>query len=147
VSLQPDPVDHTYVARVDLVPTRQPASALFAAIPIGHSNRSAYDTGRPITARQLDALTSLIDVPKIELVWFTTAHDKRVFDDLTTRATEAIIAHPHQASDDFAWYRTSWRAIQARKDGITIDPSGQSPLIRDLAKVLPYRVNRTTTAD
>jgi len=137
VRLLPDPVDHTHLARVDLVPTRQLASALFAAIPIRHTNRSAYDTGRPITQRQLDALTGLIDVPKIELVWFTTVHDKRVFGDLTTRATEAIIADPQQAADDFAWYRTSWQEIQARKDGITIDPSGQSPLIRDLAKVLP----------
>src|ERR1019366_7402547 len=56
VRLLPDPVDHTHLARVDLVPTRQLASALFAAIPIRHTNRSAYDTGRPITQRQLDAL-------------------------------------------------------------------------------------------
>jgi hypothetical protein len=67
----------------------------------------------------------------------TTVHDKRVFGDLTTRATEAIIADPQQAADDFAWYRISWQEIQSRKDGITIDPSGQWPLIRDLAKVLP----------
>ena len=87
----------------------------------------------------------LIDDPAVELVWLTKADDKRAFGDLTTRATAAIIADPRQAADDFAWYRTDWDEIQAKKDGITIDPSGKSLLIRDLAKVLP--VSRTQNND
>jgi nitroreductase len=137
VTLLPELADRTHIARVDLVPTRPSASALFAAIPNRHTNRAAYDTARPVTQRQLDMFGDLIDVPEIELVWFTKAGDKRAFGDLTMRATEAIIADPRQAADDFAWYRTDWQEIQARKDGITIDPSGESLLIRDLAKVLP----------
>ena len=137
VTLLPDLADRTHIARVDLVPTRPSASALFAAIPNRHTNRAAYDTARPVTQRQLDTFGELINVPEIELVWFTKAGDKRAFGDLTMRATEAIIADPRQAADDFAWYRTDWQEIQARKDGITIDPSGESLLIRDLAKVLP----------
>ena len=137
VTLLPDLADRTHIARVDLVPTRPSASALFAAIPNRHTNRAAYDTARPVTQRQLDTFGDLINVPEIELVWFTKAGDMRAFGDLTMRATEAIIADPRQAADDFAWYRTDWQEIQARKDGITIDPSGESLLIRDLAKVLP----------
>jgi nitroreductase len=137
VTLWPDLADRTHIARVDLVPTRPSASALFAAIPNRHTNRAAYDTARPVTQRQLDTFGDLINVPEIELVWFTKAGDMRAFGDLTMRATEAIIADPRQAADDFAWYRTDWQEIQARKDGITIDPSGESLLIRDLAKVLP----------
>ena len=90
-----------------------------------------------MTQRQFDALAGLIDVPDVELVWFTKARDKATFGALTTRATEAIIADPQQAGDDFAWYPADWAQIQAKKDGITIDPSGQSLLIRVLAKVLP----------
>jgi len=137
VTLLPELADRTHIARVDLVPTRPSASALFAAIPNRHTNRAAYDMARPVTQRQRDMFGDLIDVPEIELVWFTKAGDKRAFGDLTMRATEAIIADPRQAADDFAWYRTDWQEIQARKDGITIDPSGESLLIRDLAKVLP----------
>ena len=137
VTLMPDPADPTHMARLDLARTPAPVSALFEAIPRRHTNRAAYDTARPVTRQQLDALGALIDVPVIELVWFTTADDKRRFGDLTTRATTAIIADPQQAADDFAWYRTDWHEIQARKDGITIDPSGKSLLIRDLAKILP----------
>jgi nitroreductase len=137
VSLLPDPTDRTHIARVDLVPTCEPASPLFAAIPILHTNRSAYDTRRPVPQRQLDALSGLVDAPDTELVWFTRADDKRGFGDLTIRATETIIADPRQAADDFAWYRTNWQEIQASKDGITIDPSGQTSLIRTLAKMVP----------
>ena len=137
VRLLPDPADHTHIARVDLAPTRSSTSSLFEAIPIRHTNRGAYDTERPVTQRQLDALGGLVDAPGVELVWFTTAEDKHVFGDLTTRATARIIADPRQAADDFAWYRTEWDEIQAKKDGITIDPSGQSALVRSLAKMLP----------
>jgi len=137
VRLLPDPADRTHIARVDLVPTNEPASPLFAAIAIRHTNRAAYDTRRPVTQRQLDAFSGLVDAPHTQLVWFTSADDKRAFGDLTIRATETIIADPRQAADDFAWYRTDWQDIQARKDGITIDASGQTPLIRTLAKVLP----------
>jgi hypothetical protein len=142
VSLLPDPADPAHIARVDLAPSQRSASALFAAIPTRHTNRAAFDTQRPVTQQQLDTLGSFVDEPEVELVWFTKTVDKRAFGDLTTRATEAIIADPQQAADDFAWYRTDWDEIQAKKDGITIDPSGQSTLIRSLAKVLPVSRNQ-----
>jgi len=47
------------------------------------------------------------------------------------------LADPQQAADDFCWYRSSWHDVQTHKDGITIDPSGQSPLIRAVSKLLP----------
>jgi hypothetical protein len=137
VSFLPDPADRTHIARVDLVPTRESASPLFGAIPIRHTNRAAYDTRRPVTQAQLDSLSGLVDAPDTQVVWFISADEKRAFGDLTIRATETIIADPRQAADDYAWYRTNWQEIQARKDGITIDASGQTPLIRTLAKVLP----------
>jgi hypothetical protein len=145
VTLLPDPADRTHIARMDLVPAQRSVSALFEAIPRRHTNRAAYDTARPVAKGQLDAMGGLIDDPAVELVWLTKADDKRAFGDLTTRATAAIIADPRQAADDFAWYRTDWDEIQAKKDGITIDPSGKSLLIRDLAKVLP--VSRTQNND
>ncbi|HEY5151638.1 MAG TPA: hypothetical protein VIJ23_17865, partial [Mycobacterium sp.] len=100
-------------------------------------NRGAYDTNRPVASEQLEALGALVDVPGTEVFWFTTDEQKRAFSDLTVRATEAIIADPQQAADDYRWYRTGWQDIQEMKDGITIDPSGQSTLIRALAKLLP----------
>ena len=72
-----------------------------------------------------------------ELVWFSAPADRDAFGALTVRATEAIIADPQQVADDAAWYRTGWHEIQSKKDGITIDPSGQSEFIRAVSKVVP----------
>jgi hypothetical protein len=59
-------------------------------------------------------MESVIEVPEVSLIWFTSTEAKRTFSDLTLRATEAIIADPAQAADDFAWYRTSWIELQTR---------------------------------
>lgn len=145
VTLMPDPADRGHVARVDLSSTAAPTSPLFAAIPNRHTDRFAYDTTRPVDPAQLAALRALVDVPGTDLVWFTSAADKRTFGDLTIRATEAIIADPQQSDDDAAWYRDTWQQIQSHKDGITVDPSGSSPFIRTYAKLLP--VTRQQNSD
>jgi hypothetical protein len=137
VTLMPDPADRGHVARVDLSPTTAPVSPLFAAIPNRHTDRSAYDTTRPVDPSRLAALRALVDVPGTDLIWFTSPADMRAFADLTIRATEAIIADPRQSDDDAAWYRDSWQQIQSHKDGITVDPSGSSPFIRTYAKLFP----------
>lgn len=137
VSLLPDPGDTTHVARVDLVTEQRPTSPLFGAVETRHTDRGAYDTSRPVTQQELDELSALLDDPGTDLVWFTGDARRQSFSDLTTRATQAFIADPQQATDDAAWYRSSWRQTQDRKDGITIDPSGKSPLVRALAKMIP----------
>lgn len=137
VTVLPDPTDPTHIARVDLSPMPAAGSALFDAITARHTDRAAYDTSRAVPTPRLTELAQLVDAPAAELVWFTTAHDMRAFGDLTVRATEAIIADAEQSADDYAWYRTDWQEIQRQKDGITIDPSGQSPLIRAISKIVP----------
>jgi len=137
VTLMPDRADKTHVAQVDLAPAPASTAALFQAIPHRHTNRAAYDTGRPLPPGTLRALTSLVNNPHGELVWLTSAADKRAFGDLIVRAAQAIIADPQQSADDFRWYRSSWDQIQSTKDGITSDASGLSPLVGALAKLLP----------
>jgi hypothetical protein len=144
VTLLPEPTDPTHIARIDLTATDAAASPLFAAITNRHTNRGAYDTSRPMAQAQLDALGALVDTPGAELVWFTTDAEKTAFGDLTLRATEAIIADRQQSADDYVWYRNSWDEIQTKKDGITIDPSGQTPLIRALSKIVPVSQQQNT---
>jgi hypothetical protein len=137
VSLLPDPSDATHVATVTLAPTTASGSPLFDAIAARHTHRGAYDTSKAVTSQQLDTLSALVDVPDTELVWFSTDAQKRTFSDLTIRATEAIIADPQQSADDYRWYRSNWHDVQQLRDGITIDPSGQSAVIRAISKLLP----------
>jgi hypothetical protein len=137
VSLLPDPSASTHVATVSLTPVAASGSALFDAIAFRHTDRGAYDTTRPVTVQQRAALSAMVDVPDTQLVWFTTDAQKRTFSDLTIRATEAIIADPQQSADDYQWYRSNWHDVQQHRDGITIDPSGQSALIRAVSKLVP----------
>jgi len=137
VTLLPDPADATHIATIALTRAPVSRSALFDAITDRHTNRNGYDTDRAVTASQRGALSALVDAPDTELVWFTTGPQMQAFSALTIRATEAIIADPQQAADDFRWYRSRWHDVQTHKDGITIDPSGQSPLIRAVSKLLP----------
>jgi nitroreductase len=137
LTLRPDPADVTHVARVDLSPEQPGVSPLYAAIPRRHTDRGPYDTNRSVAAQTLAAMAVLIDEPDIGVVWFTSDADKKTFAELTVSATAAFIADSQQAADDFAWYRNDWHQLQAAKDGITVDASGISPLVRAVAKIAP----------
>jgi nitroreductase len=136
VDLIPDPSHPDHIAQVNLTPAAAATSPLFAAIGNRHTNRAAYDTTRPLQASTRDELTGLIDVDTTRPIWLTTDAQRHLFAELTVRATQAIIADPQQATDDFAWYRSTWNQIQSTMDGVTIDASGQPPLIRTVAKLL-----------
>ncbi len=122
IQLMPDPLDQTFVASIDLAPSQNAASPLYAAIPARHTDRATYAI-QMVASETLAAMESLIELPSVSLVWFKSTEEKP-FSDFTLRATEAIIADPAQAADDFAWYRTSWNEVQTRKDGITPDAAG-----------------------
>ena len=138
VSLLPDPTDATHVASVALSSRAPTRSALFDSITSRHTSRGAYDTTRAVRSNQLDALQALAEGSEgTSLVWFTTPAQKQAFSNLTVAATQAIIADGQQAADDYRWYRSTWNDVQLHKDGITIDPSGQSALIRAVSKLMP----------
>ncbi len=137
VALLPTPGDPAHIARIDLAPGAVVASPLYAAIPRRHTDRGAYDLARPLDAATRDALAARNADPALTLVWLTTPEAKARFAELTVQATAAIIADPEQARDDFAWWRGDWAMLQARKDGITLDPGGLPDHIRALGKLLP----------
>jgi nitroreductase len=138
VSLLPNPTEPAHVARVELRPGMTSTTPLYDAIPHRHTNRAAYQSDRPVTALVRSQMEALNTIPEIGIVWFTGAAEKRVFADLTVRATQAFIVDRQQARDDFAWWRGDWHDVQKYKDGITLDASNfLPPLTRSLAKLLP----------
>lgn len=145
VSLFPDASDETHIARIDLEPATVVSSDLFEAIPRRHTNRGAFRTSRTPTSDQLDAFRALNDDPRLTLVWLTSEAERAAFADLTIQATKAINADEQQSKDSFVWFRSDWDQLQASKDGITLDTSGLSPLMRDVAKIIP--VSSRSTSD
>lgn len=135
ITLLPDPADPTHVARLALTAARATTPALYRAIGRRRTNRAAYQA-RAVEPAAFDALTGVVG-GDARLIWLTGERDRSAFGSLTVRATQAIIADRQQADDDLAWYRMDWHDLRARRDGITVDASGQPPPIRTLAKLLP----------
>ena len=129
--------DPALLARVGLTPGPTVTSPLYQAIPHRHTDRAQYQKGRdlpPAAAAAMDALGTEADV---RVQWLLTAEQKAAFSALTVAATQAFIADVTQSTDDNAWYRATWAQLQSHRDGITVDASGLSPLLRALGKVLP----------
>ncbi len=125
------------LARVDLTAGTATSSPLYRAIPHRHTDRGAYQSGRPLPASIPAGMDALITEPDVRVQWLLTAAQRSAFSALTVAATQAFIADPRQSADDYSWYRGTWQEVQAHRDGITVDASGLSPLFRSLGKLTP----------
>jgi hypothetical protein len=129
--------DRTLLASVDLAPGTQTISDLYRAIPHRHTDRGAYQTGRTLAADVPRGMDALVDSSDVHLLWLLDTAQRARFSDLTVAATEAFIGDTKQSSDDYAWYRGTWAQVKQHRDGVTVDASGLSPLLRSLGKVIP----------
>lgn len=138
LALTPDDSDPTHAARIDLLPGGAASSELYEAIPNRHTNRTAYDTQRPVSSGTLGALRGLgRDDPGVEVFWFTTDAERERVGDLTIESTEAFIADEGQSHDSHTWFRHDWSELQQKRDGTTIDAAGLSPMNKTAGKMLP----------
>ena len=137
-ALQPIPDDPVpqLVARLALVPGDPHDAALYESIPRRHTNRGPYVRDRALPADVLDALAAMAD-DDIRLVLFTGAAERARFAALVVEATEAIVADPRMVGDSQRWFRSRWDDVQTRRDGVTLDAAGLSPLMTAAAKILP----------
>jgi hypothetical protein len=129
--------DRTLLARIDLAPTTREVSSLYRAIPLRHTDRNAYRSGRPLPSSIIKGFDALVDREDVRLLWLLSPTQRRAFSALTVAATEAFIADPEQVRDDSLWYRSTSSEIQTHRDGITPDVAGLSPLVRSMGKLLP----------
>lgn len=141
-TILPDDARPDLIARVAL--TREPAAVtappatappvepLFDAIPHRHTDRTAWDTSRTVTASALVRLAHEAVWPA-HVVWLSGEEATR-FGDLTVDATTAIVEDAEQATADAHWYRQDWHAIERDRDGITIDTVGLPSAVRVLLR-------------
>ena len=121
VTLLPDASDETLVARIGLAAGSAPISALSNVIPLRHTNRYPYDTGRPVTTETLDALCALSNDPDVHVFWFTSAEKRKLVGNLLVEAAHSFVADKAQdAVDTGTWWRGTWQDIQQHRDGITL---------------------------
>ncbi len=135
----PDPGPRL-AARILLAPAPAPAQPPpeFAAIPLRHTNRGAYDPERPLASDFLAGLAALADpAAGTAVAILGDPAMRRDFAAATLAATQAIIDDAPMIRDSDAWFRATDAEIEAHRDGPTIDAAGLSPLMRTLAKLLP----------
>ena len=137
VQLMPNSADETHAARLELTPATAQASELYGAIPARHTDRSAYDTARPVAEETFAALTGLMTDPDVRLFWFADAAGRAAFGEVAVAATEALVADEQQSLDSHAWWRQDWSDVQAHADGLTLDAQGLPPFVTAMAKFLP----------
>ncbi|MEM6429191.1 MAG: twin-arginine translocation signal domain-containing protein [Deinococcota bacterium] len=125
------------VATLTLEPGEAQTSALYDAIPNRHTDRAPYaDT--PVAAEVFASLIDLVDDSNTQLFFYTPNQPE--FAQLVTAtvsATEFIIADADMSRDSHAWFKRNWQEVQQDKDGVFIDASGSSALLRAFVKMMP----------
>jgi hypothetical protein len=137
VTLLPDALDETWVARVDLAKASVTVSDLYPLIPLRHTNRYPYDTGRPVSATTLDALSAMNHDPAVQVFWFASPSLRKQVGTLVVDAARALVADKTQDGESARWYRATWQDLQQYRDGITLDAAGLPDWERALGKMLP----------
>lgn len=132
------PGEPDLVAGISLREGPRSDSARHRAIGERHSNRAPFEA-EPLPPDLLAAMGEVVDatVAPARLVWLTEDAARRRYGDLLVESAEAHVADDEQSRASFAWWRSDWNLIQERKDGLTIDGVGLSPLVRTAGKLLP----------
>lgn len=126
------------VAALELTPARPRPDALFDAVGRRHTDRAAYDVGRPVPADALEAMwESFKDEPDVRLFLFSAAGERRQFGAVVIAATERIVADPRMIEDSQRWFRHRWAEVQRRRDGLTLDAAGLPAWVTLAAKMMP----------
>jgi len=120
-----DRQSHTRAATVHLA-KRAPIAPdpLCLAIPERHTNRYAYDRAKAPAAEWLRFASDPNIGDGVSVILLEDGEQRRLFDAAIIEATEAIIADAAMIADSDRWFRDSSRAIDAHRDGPTLEAAG-----------------------
>ncbi len=114
------------------------ADPRYAAIPLRHTNRYAYDLARDPPPDWREFARSLGAGGEVKVLLFEAGSpQRRLFDAAVVEATEAIIADKPMIADSDRWFRASSREIDAHRDGPTLDATGLSTFTLMFAHLFP----------
>ena len=124
------------VAHLSLSPGATTTGPVYEAIGRRHTNRGPY-AGTPLPASVLAALVDTSELAGVAVHWVTGPDETSALGRLMGDAALALTQDEQQSRDSFAWFTGSDDEIQQRRDGMTLDAQGLSPLILSLGKLLP----------
>jgi hypothetical protein len=134
----PAPARTELVATVDLESGPARPDPLFEAIPRRHTDRAAYEAGRPVPAEALARMWATFEAETdLRLFLFSAPREREQVGAAVVEATRTIIGDRRMVEDSERWFRFRWADLQEHRDGPTLDAAGLSPLLTAAAKMLP----------
>jgi len=110
----------------------------YAAIPLRHTNRYAYDLAKDPPPEWRAFARALGAGGEVKVLLFEAGSpQRRRFDAAVVEATEAIIADKTMIADSDRWFRDSSREIDIHRDGPTLDAAGLSTFTLMFAHLFP----------
>jgi hypothetical protein len=110
----------------------------YAAVPLRHTNRYAYDLARDPPQDWRDFAHALGAEDEVKVFLFDAGSpQRRLFDQVVVEATQAIIADKPMIADSDRWFRASSGEIDAHRDGPTLDAAGLSTFTLMFARLFP----------
>ena len=131
------------LARVDLASGKPEETELYDAIPRRHTNRSAYDSQKPLPPQFVETLRRLAsEEPDVKIFLFTADADRKKIVEISSAANAELYSDPDVERGSDQWIRTHWSEVQKLRDGLTIDAFGLPPIATAVAKMMPLRMLR-----
>jgi nitroreductase len=131
------------VARVDLASGKREKTELYHAIPQRHTNRSAYDSQKPIPPQFVETLNHLAsEEPGVRVFLFTAEADRKKIVEISSAANAELYSDPDVKRGSDQWIRINWSEVQKFRDGLTIDAFGLPPIGTAVAKMMSLRMLR-----
>ena len=131
------------LARVDLASGKPEETELYDAIPRRHTNRSAYDSQKPLPPQFVETLRRLAsEEPDVKILLFTADADRKKIVEISSAANAELYSDPDVERGSDQWIRTNWSEVQKLPDGLTIDAFGLPPIATAVAKMMPLRMLR-----
>ena len=131
------------LAHVDLASGKPEETELYDAIPRRHTNRSAYDSQKPLPPQFVETLRRLAsEEPDVKIFLFTADADRKKIVEISSAANAELYSDPDVERGSDQWIRTHWSEVQKLRDGLTIDAFGLPPIATAVAKMMPLRMLR-----
>lgn len=143
VTLLPEGPGSDLMARIEVRPAHVELTPLAEAIPHRHSNRGPFrpDAIAPELLAEIGAAADLAAAVR----WVVEPAVREALGALLVDTAEAIAADDEMSRDGYSWFRPTEAAVDAHRDGLTVDGQGLSAPARAVAKLVPSVASRSMT--
>jgi hypothetical protein len=129
------------MARIDVRPAPVVLTPMADAIANRRTNRGPYrpeplDPGLLAELAAADDLTATVR-------WVVEPAARQALGELLVDAAQAVADDDAMSRDGYTWFRSSESAIEAHRDGLTVDGQGLAAPVRAVARLVPSLASRS----